>query len=129
MSEDDLMHRRSKSHACYRGEEEREDEYGSIMADQQGEAVEREGVDELLRAGCRVDCCDVAGCSPMHRCCTGIASASSLRTALKLAGKADPTPHRGPVKSRTVWRAVPLSSRCSRRRRPRQTLASRRRRP
>lgn len=87
VSKEDLMHRRSKSHACYRSEKER-DEYESIMGDQHGEVV-----DELLRAGCRVDCCDVAGYSPMHHCCTGIASASSLRIALKLAGKADPNVH------------------------------------
>jgi len=86
-SKDSPMYRASKSGACYRSLKER-DEYESIMGDQHGEVV-----DELLRAGCRVDCCDVAGYSPMHHCCTGIASASSLRIALKLAGKADPNVH------------------------------------
>ena len=69
---------------------EERDQLEAIMGSQHEEVV-----NVLLDAGCRVDCCDVAGYSPLHHCCTGIANASSMRIALRLAehGKADPNAH------------------------------------
>ena len=77
----------SQDRTHVRTEQER-DEFESIMGDQHEQVVHA-----LLLAGCRTDCCDVAGYSPMHHCCTGIATTISMRIALQLAGKADPNAH------------------------------------